>query len=173
MFVGSMDETKIWKLKANILSFPRVQLSCAIQNCNLVWHGTDTTPLIFSWNQRGKTPLCSPRPLGKIDSVVMETSPQPNTSPSDAYWKIEVCENRTVSVRCSYSGLLLNPAQVLCLAISDSRSILQSHSCRRTPGPRCGRGSETIYMPHKDTKNHAICSLVCNHWMPYERLSQK
>jgi hypothetical protein len=30
----------------------------------------------------------------------METGPQPNTtSPSDAYWKIEVCENTTVGGR--------------------------------------------------------------------------
>jgi hypothetical protein len=79
---------KFYDFTCNWVTEFRIVTSCDMELIQPLW----SSPV----HERGKTPPLSPRSSLNIDSVVMETSPQPNTtSPGDAYWKIEVWENRT------------------------------------------------------------------------------
>lgn len=112
-------------------------------------------------HERGKTPL-SPRSSLNIDSVVMETSPQPNTtSPSDAYWKIEVCENRNRAE--GRDGGLTRTKTYPSFAARLQRSA-QPALPMLTATSSCGRGRSSG--DHiKTPTSHAIYSPVCAHWM--------
>lgn len=84
----------------------------------------------------------------------METSPQPNTtSPSDAYWKIEVCENRTEQKGEMVAWLTrtkTSPSSAARLAFSDLCNTPHSHCCRCSHQDQAGAW-QIFYWPHPNT----------------------